>query len=164
MKKTILFLFFAGLLSAQETAVSASGKTVMLNNDKTWSTIEPPAIISPSEFTYNEKNASVVRKTINLKNGVNELVPVEFDAFVFKDFVNNIKFDKVEHMMEVARVAAKYSLKNKNTFRPISASLSATDASGVMISIKYLGENDYGAKKDAFSVTQFDTNGNEIKK
>lgn len=137
----MMLIFISGLIAAQENS-----------------------IINKNEFIYNENDASIVRKDIKLKNGLNEFVNVEFDAFVFKKYVEKISFENLDDMIEKAILESMYTLKNKNTFRPISISLSAIKPDGVNITVKYTGENDFGANKDGMKIYTFNEVGDLIKK
>ncbi|WP_336688594.1 MULTISPECIES: hypothetical protein [unclassified Chryseobacterium] len=165
MKKTLLFsaILIYSIISAQQILKTNEGRYVILKNDKTWEYTEAPTAFTKSDVVYSERGISMFNKTIKLKNGKNELVDVELEVALVKDYAENLKFDKIESMIESTLLEAKYSLKNKSTFSPIKISFMISDEKGVALMLEYSGQNDYGAMKDATKLTFFTLDGVQTK-
>lgn len=164
MKKIlILSVLISGFTNAQEIIKTQAGKFVQLNSDNTWKYVDSPKTLTKEELKFNDRGLAYFTKNIELKNGKNQIVNVEFSVNILKEYINKINFDKIDSMIESTVSESKYSLKNTSTFIPISLKLNCLTDEGVVFWLDFSGQNNYGAEKDASKLVYFNENGSKIK-
>lgn len=113
--------------------------------------------IIQKDFIANGNDKVKVDKIIKVLNGENESCNAKL--FIGKDKTDKHDSKFFNKMIDILLVEAKYTLKNKSSFKPIDISI-YQDKDKWFTRIGYSGTNGYGAKKDSEFSLIFD---NELK-
>ncbi len=103
--------------------------------------------ITQKDFVPNGNNLLKVDKMIKTTNGENETVNTKLFIGKEKSDKHDAKF--FNKMIDILLIEAKFTLKNKSSFKPIDISIYQDKNEKWFTRIGYSGTNSYGGKKDA---------------
>lgn len=113
--------------------------------------------ITNKDFIVNKSdmNQIIVDKIIKCENGENEFVNTKL--FIGKEKSSKSNADFYNSVIYKTLLAAKFTLKNKSTFKPISLMIFEENSSW-KVHINFSGMNNIGGKKDGSMGLLFDQN------
>lgn len=169
MKKTILFfILLSGMAFGQETAVTSSGKKVILNNDQTWKLDEQKNEGLRSEYFNSKNNKDVVvglfeKIQIPVSNGEDKNVDVNFEFISSADQFSKISVDKINKIISYSRDYLLLNLKNRYSFIPRKIKISYSEKKNAWFVIwDYTAKNSYGGEVQGDKFMLYDDNLNRI--
>lgn len=163
MKTLLLGLFLIpALCFGQETATTSSGKKVILNKDGTWKYAD--AKKSGGSFSKKvgaDKSSYILNGTVEIENGHDDKVMVEFNASVpQKEWDDRTKGksekDYFELIAGLLSLKAQYTLKNTLSFEPMKKQFFMYTDGYFMSSYKMMGKNGYGNSIETTALVKVD--------